>query len=214
MKKSLAVAVNVAIGIVSLAAWVYMAFLSKGPGTLAAGGLASLRFFTVLSNLFNGCVALFYASWLLRGQDIAPAQKTLKLTATTAVGLTFVTVMAFLGPVFGYAMMFNGANLWFHLLLPVASFASFMFLERGCRIPLKNTLWALLPPALYGTGYLTNIGVNGIGAWPNTNDFYGFLHWGNGVGALVACVILLVTWGISLVLGGVGKAINTKECKE
>ena len=41
----------------------------------------------------------------------------LKYAATVSVGLTFLTVMLFLGPRFGYGAMFQGVNLWFHLLM-------------------------------------------------------------------------------------------------
>ena len=61
------------------------------------------------------------------------------------------------------------------------------------------------PPFLYGTGYAVNIAVNGIGKWPDTNDWYLFFHWGTGVGIGIYAAILALTWGIALALRGLGK---------
>ncbi len=225
MKRNMAFIFNLFIGIVSFGAWIFMAVLSMEGDTLSSNGFSSLKYFTVLSNLFNGAVCLIYAYWLLRKSRITANRRLLKLMATAAVGLTFLTVMVFLGPLYGYGSMFLGANFWMHLTLPVMSFISFIFLEncqesggsdsqnrdvqsgnfkegnvRASDIPLKKTLITALPTFIYEIGYLGNIAINGIGEWPNRNDFYGFLLWGWGVGAVVVVVMLLVTWGIALVL--------------
>ncbi len=204
MKKTLTILVNLFIGIMSFGAWLGM-FFSAGDGTLSASGFTNLKYFTVLSNLFNGVAAVLYAECLLFGKRITPWLRTLKLTSTAAVGLTFVTVMGFLGPVYGYNTMFIGANFWLHLVLPVGSILSFIILERGVQLPFRYTLWAAVPVVLYEIGYLGNIALHGIGEWPDRNDFYGFLSWGNGVGAVFTIGIVLITWGIAAVLYRMGK---------
>ncbi len=200
MKKIFVIVINLFVGLMSFGAWIFMALLTFENGMLTSQGFESLKYFTVLSNLLNGGVSLFYGIRLLAGKKITLRIRILKLAAAAAVGLTFLTIAAFLGPIYGYETMYNGSNFWMHLVLPVASMVSFMFLETDGRIPWSQTLFAMVPTVLYEIGYLTNIGLHGIGTWPETNDFYGFLNWGYGVGAVIAAAMLLVTWGIALMM--------------
>jgi hypothetical protein len=52
----------------------------------------------------------------------------------------------------------------------------------------------MIPTAIYGSIYLVNILINGVGKWPNSNDWYGFVKWGLGVGILIFVVILFISW--------------------
>lgn len=204
MKRKPAIIVNLFVGILSYAAWLWMVLSVSNGGPLTAGGLFSLKFFTNLSNLFNGAVCLVYAFRLLGSGWVSRRLKTWKLAGTAAAGLTFTTVMGFLGPVFGYQFMFNGPNFFLHLLLPVVSMLSFVLLERDTRIPFRNTLWAMVPVALYAVGYLTNVLVQGVGDWPDRHDFYGFLMWGWPVGLGIAAGLMLVTWLLAILLRALG----------
>ena len=78
-------------------------------------------------------------------------------------------VMVFLGPVFGYGMMFRGLNLFLHLINPLAAMISFLLWERGEALDKGMILWADLPMAVYGVVYLLMVIV--LRRWP---DFYGF----------------------------------------
>ena len=119
--------------------------------------------------------------------------------AAAAVGLTFMVVMVFLGPLYGYPMMFTGANLFFHLLIPIAAMAEIIFLSDTGFTRRDNRL-TILPPLLYGTGYLGNNIINGIGEWPDTNDWYSFLAWGYPMGIVIFAVICAVAWLLGLML--------------
>ncbi len=199
-RRKLIITINLFIGILSFGSWIFMALLGFDGNALTSNGLGSLKYFTVLSNLFNGAAAIIYACWLIKGREVGRGLRTFKLVAVSSVGLTFVTVMVFLGPLYGYMLMLAGSNLWMHLILPVGSMLSFVTVERGISLPFKNTSYAMIPAALYATGYLINIGINGIGEWPDRNDFYGFLMWGNAVGAAITVAILLIIWGIAVAL--------------
>ncbi len=199
MKRNATLILNLFIGMMSFIAWMGMALLTQD-AQLAASGLENLKFFTILSNLFNGVICILYVYWMRKGKSITLAQRTWKLMSTTAVGLTFTTVMVFLGPLYGYGAMFTGANFWLHLVLPVASMISYIFLEEGVYMPFKQTLYGALPTLLYSIGYVSNILLHGKGEWPNTNDFYAFLYWGNGIGAIIATVIFLVSWILACIL--------------
>ncbi len=191
---------NLFIGIMSFASWLSMAVFTDGSGMLSAASFASLKFFTVLSNLLNGAAALSYVWQLACKHRVTVNMYRLKLAAVSAVGVTFLTVVVFLGPVFGYGSMFQGSNFWMHLVLPVISFLDFIFGERGYTLSGREMLWVTVPTLLYEIGYLLNIALHGIGAGPDANDFYGFLTWGAGVGAVIAAGMLLLTWGIALIL--------------
>lgn len=232
----------------------YFAVFFFGTGSLAQNGIGSLRYFTMLSNLFMGFVAI---AWLIStrkgSNDIAaryedrkaganragnvrsdsngimisdidgrsiersiengnadfctraenrnasPRIERLKYIAATSVGLTFATIMGFLGPIYGYKEMLSGANLFMHLVTPLAAMAEIIFLS-GVTYTRKDNMLAVIPPFLYGLGYLANILINGIGEWPNTNDWYWFFAWGYPVGALIYAALLTVAWLLGLLM--------------
>ena len=89
--------------------------------------------------------------------------------------------------------MFAGANLWLHLIVPVAAMAEIVFLSDAVYTKRDNNI-AIIPPLIYGIVYLVNILLNGMGEWPNTNDWYLFFYWGYPVGVVIYLIIMLVTW--------------------
>ena len=200
MKRTATILVNLFIGVMSYAAWLWMVFAANHDEPLATSGFYSLKYFTVLSNLLNGTICIVYAARLMSSGCVTQRLKTWRLVGASAAGLTFMTVMGFLGPVFGYHLMFNGGNFFLHFLLPVLSMLSFILLEREGHIPFRNTLWAMFPVLLYSIGYLGNVLVQGIGDWPDRHDFYGFLLWGWPVGIGIACALMLVTWALALLM--------------
>ena len=206
MKRKAAILINLFVGVMSYGAWLWMVFAVSHGGPLAEGGLRSLKFFTNLSNLFNGAVSLAFAFRLMGSGWVSRRLKTWRLAGVCAAGLTFATVMGFLGPVFGFQYMFNGPNLFLHLLLPVISMLSFLFLERRGTLPLRSTLYAVLPTVLYSIGYLANVLVQGAGDWPDRHDFYGFLLWGWPVGIAIACGLILLSWLLAVLLRWLGGA--------
>ena len=173
-------------------------------------GVHSLRFFTVLSNLFVmfvGVIILVYniknaindkyefPKWLI----------SLKYVATTAVSLTFLTVVVFLAPMFamagkGYFSLFEHNNFFMHFLTPVLAFTSFVFFERNQKLPFKQTWLAILPTTLYAIVYTIMVVFVGEanGGWA---DFYNFTFGGNNwVIPISASVMLLVTFGLGVLL--------------
>lgn len=202
VKKMISIITNILVGVLSFLVWIFMVVITNENGRLTSNGLSSLKYFTVLSNLFNGVISLIYAGFQIKGNENKTWLKTLKLVATSAVGLTFLTVAVFLGSIYGYISMFSGVNFWLHLALPIASIVNFIFLERGEVLPFKNTLFSMISPFVYALGYVGNILINGmgkkVGELPPSNDFYAFLSWGFGVGVVIAITIVLITWTISI----------------
>ena len=216
-------------------AWLYIFFF--GTGSLVQNGFGSLRYFTLLSNLFAGIVA---AAWLVTvhrdsktgadpggvaGKEDSGAAgretgsvagreiERLKYISAASVGLTLVTVLGFLGPIYGYIAMFEGANLFLHLLAPVAAIAEVIFLSDAA-FTRKDNMLVIIPPFLYGLGYVANILVNGIGEWPDTNDWYFFFAWGYAVGAVIYLVLLAVTWLLGLLMRILSKRVRGAETEK
>lgn len=189
--------VNIILIIAVAGAWLMMTF--GGEGTLSENGFGNLKYFTVLSNILE---AVASAVWLAsrNGDEVKKERaERLKYISAAAVMLTFTTVMVFLGPLYGYSSMFVGANLFLHLLIPLASFAEIVFLS-DTEYSRRDNRLVIIPPLIYGAVYLSNIMINGIGEWPDTNDFYLFLAWGYPVGILIFAVICLVTWLLGLLM--------------
>ena len=169
-------------------------------------GAVSMRFFTTLSNMFNALAACVLAIaeivLLIKGGQLADLPYgiiLLKYVATCAVTVTFLTVMAFLGPVFGYKAMLGGAGAWVHAAGPLLSVISFCFLEKVYAYGFSPAWMGILPTFVYGTFYLYRVvfQTEEKGGWP---DFYAFNRsgkWPISYGAMMAGSVL-VCIGITL----------------
>lgn len=203
-KMRAAVICNILTFVLVLGAWALMA--SRGKNTaLAAAGLASLKYFTVLSNIFNGAVCAAEAcqqAAVLRGRrkEVSRGVFVLRYVALSSVAVTFLVVLLFLGPAVGLFRLYRGANLWFHLIIPVLTIAEFLLLEQYHSVRFKESFFCMIPELLYGTVYLINILVNGVGKWPDPNDIYGFAQWGIPAGIGIFAFIVLMGWGCGLLL--------------
>ena len=201
---------NVFIAVMTAAAFIMMVVgWGNALGTFSEAGLRALKYFTVLSNLFSGIVSVVFAIALIRSRGkVSRGFYILKLTATVAVAVTFFTVVVLFEIIFGLRGMFVGANLWFHLVLPLVAMIEFCAFDISARLRLRETLFALLPVAAYGIGYYANIIANGVGEWPDTNDWYGFLSFGGLESAPIVFVIMLaLTWLIALVVWGINRSV-------
>lgn len=208
-KLKICLALNALIFLIVAAFFLRMVFRS-GNGAMSTSGLANLKYFTVLSNLFEGAASFAAAisiGKLLSGKTerISRGVYLTKLSAAACVFVTFLVVALFLGPIYGYRSMYRGANLWFHLLVPVIAFAEFVFLEHFGDISLKDTIKSVIPVVIYGIFYIGNILINGPGEWPNRNDFYGFVLWGFPVGIAIFAGILLIGWASALALSALSR---------
>jgi len=115
--------------------------------------------------------------------------------------------MVFLGPLYGYPAMLVGANLFMHLITPVTAIAEVIFLS-DVEYTRRDNALVMISPLLYGSFYLGNIAINGIGEWPDTNDWYLFFTWGFPVGMVIFAVIFAVTWLLGFLMR---KAKRTKR---
>ena len=193
MKKNVKLALNIFLLIIIPWAWLNMVF--RGGGNFSARGLWSLKFFTVLSNLF-AAVAAF--CWLFfRKKDFVPV---LKLASAIDVSITFLVTLCFLGPLFGFPAMYVGSNLWFHLIVPLLCIAEELFLSER-EITRKEHFLCLIPLILYGCGYLGNILLNGR----EGNDWYAFTMWGMPAAIGIFAFLLLLNLGLGVLYQKIGR---------
>ena len=79
-----------------------------------------------------------------------------KVTGTAAVTVTMLTVLFFLGPIYGYKELLRGADLFLHLITPLFAIVSLcVFEKRG--IGLGASFVGLIPVALYAPLYLYKV---------------------------------------------------------
>ena len=183
---------------------ILMLFFRGNDEELLADGIENYKYFTVLSNEICGIIAVVSLVQSLRRKT---QPMLAKLMAAAAVGLTFLVIIGFLGPLYGLLKMYRGANFFFHLILPLTAMAEFVLCPGDAAEPVTIPFWwtflTMIPVAVYGAFYLGNCLINGIGEWPHTNDFYGFMNWGLPVGLVIFAGIMLAIWGIACVLRAV-----------
>ena len=192
--------INGAIAILSPMAWLMIVTGVGAPERLAARGPESLKYFTVLSNLFNGAASLAYLISCLATGAAPPELLTIKLVATAAVMLTFLTVILLLGPSLGWRKMFSGGNLWMHLVLPLMATVDCVLYVPVGTLPFAWTFAAAIPCFLYGIWYLVTLARHGAKQGDKDYDFYGFLRWGWSRVPVLAVVMIAGSWAIGLVL--------------
>ena len=187
--------------VICVAYGTWLMFTRGGDDTgLISSGLENLKYYTVLSNIFCGIVAL--AELVAHISRKSKFDFTmLKFMAATVTGLTAVIIAAFLQPTYPNLNMYQGSNLWFHLIVPVIAVAECVFTsDVASMLSFGRTMLTMIPSAVYGLFYALNILFRGIGTWPDTNDWYGFLNWGWPIGIIIFLVIIIVTWLVSLAL--------------
>ena len=179
-----------------LVSWIYIAFLF-GNGFMTAGGIRSLRYFTILSNLVCAFAALAVV-FTLRKNHLPYGIWLWKYIGTAAVTITLLTVVVFLGPTIGYGNVLAGRDFYLHIVCPFLAIISFCFLERQYTLTFYTSLWGVVPVILYGILYLYKVILCREEArW---EDFYGFNRNGNwqlsfaamAGGAVLAGVLLCI----------------------
>ena len=89
--------------------------------------------------------------------------------------------------------------------------ADYCFVEKIEKNPFRDTAFATIPVLLYGTVYLSNIAINGVGVWPDTNDWYGFTTWGTPMTFVIFGVITLISWIMAVIMRWVHIVIQKRR---
>ena len=178
--------------------------ITIGSKALGETNITVFKYFTFQSNIFMGAVALVYAIYqlliILNKRDKLPhVLLVFNYVGVTAVGLTFLIVIFFLAPGYGFDKMYNNANLFFHALVPIAAMINYMFLEKECSFKFLNTLFSIIPSLLYGIVYF--IVVVSLNAYGDINiDFYMFGANGPVIGAFnfIAVMSIAYCFGVAI----------------
>ena len=148
-------------------------------GSMSGLNLPYLMYFTSLSNFYNGFIALAVLIFVLinikKDKIILPRSlKILALTATVGVAVTFFVTVTFLVFVISdLEYLFAREILFLHVINPLVSIATYIFLLRGRKLEKRYVCIGFFPLFLYSINYSSFV-INGI--W---NDFYGFTFGGN-----------------------------------
>ena len=171
---------------------------------LAAGAIFShmrkhpillvLRYFTVLSNILCAAAAVAVAAGRLCG-NLPMSVLILKHAGTSAVAVTLLTVLFFLGPKLGYKFLLSGPDLFLHLICPVMAIVSYIAWDSP-EIGFSLVFCGVIPTAVYAALYLYKVLL--APEEKRWEDFYGFNKGGRW--KLSGVVMLSGTFLISLVL--------------
>ena len=204
--KTFEIILNLIIVIFTVIGIILMLTSKAEEGALQSSCFENFKFYTVLTNVFCGIVASVFLVFKLLKKDTEKI-RALKLAAVVGVAITFAVVAFMFGPLYGFLQFYKRGNLYFHLLLPVTAMIEFIVIRRK-KMPFRYAVYAAVPTLIYAIGYLLNILINGIGgAWPDTNDFYGFLNWGWPIGIAIFTGIPLTAFGVACIF----RAISNKR---
>lgn len=185
-------------------------FLFGGEGNMDAVGAEAFQYFTVDSNILIGFFCLltipFNIKALKTGELRIPDWlRNAKVAGTTAVTLTLVVALGFLGPVRGFASVLIGYKFFMHVLSPLLAIASLLVFENKGPYKFGIVTWAFIPTTLYGILYLIMVVIVGEenGGWP---DHYMFNS--NGLWLLAFILLEAVTFGFGALLWFLRKKIN------
>lgn len=165
-------------------------------------GWESFMFFTTDANILTAIASVVVAVFdirVLRGKaDAIPKYaELLKYIGVVSLMLTFSTVVFFLVPVYGAGYELGGTNFHVHLAAPMMSLFSFLFCEKRTKISFKESLFGLLPTAVYAAVYYVMVVAIGAenGGWI---DFYTFNQNGHWFSFFV--VLMAATFGICMLV--------------
>lgn len=212
MKKKISLILNIIITILTIFASIIMFTgikITHGiEPVLETTRLGMFKFYTVDSNMLMGFISLLFVILQLTKKEITKNMYRLNLMATTSVGLTFLIVFTYLGQISpgGIKSMLQNSNLFFHLIIPVLSIINFTIFERTNKLKIKDTLYGIIPTVIYAVIYVTNLLLHvEKGKVSPIYDWYWFVQNGIKYAIIVAPMIILISYIISLILWKLNK---------
>ena len=168
-----------------------------------------MKYFTSLSNFFNGFVFLYIFIVSLKHYHdddfkFTKKQKLWVLSATSSVSITFlITIFVLNFTVPNPVVLYQYEILFFHIINPLVTIVIFLFLIPGERITLKESIIGVIPLAIYSFFY-TNLVPFRI--W---DDFYYFTFGGHyWVAVFVFPSVLGIGFLINWLLSFLDRKIN------
>ncbi len=212
MKKKASLIINILIVLLTILASIIMFTGIKithgAEPVLETTKKEMFKFFTVDSNIFMGIIALVFVILQIKKQEITKNMYRLKLMSTSSVSLTFIIVFTYLGPISkdGIKSMLQNSNMFFHLIIPVLSIINFITFERTDKLKLKDTLYGTIPTIIYAIFYMTNLLLHvENGKVSPIYDWYWFVQNGIKTAIIVAPMIMIISYIISVILWKINK---------
>lgn len=171
-----------------------------------AQGLEVFDAYTENSNIFNLITVSIYLLYLIGFLPIKTKQgikfiKQIRYISTCCLTLTFIIVLFVLAPMEGLngykTMFFSGAMLFNHLLTPLLSFYSFVFMEKEPILEKKNSLYALIPTLIYAVITVT---LNAIGVLDGPYPFLCVRDQSIMVSIIWILIIFSVNYALSVLI--------------
>ena len=173
LEKKLPMSIAINIIIIIITTILVIRFFREDGRWSPARGKRAFRYFTTQSNVLCAISALFMCLF-----PEADWTYYLKLMGTAAVTVTMLTVLIFLGRLYGYKVLLIGSDLFMHLITPLLAIISLCgFVRRG--IGFLTSFIGIIPVVLYAPLYLYNVvyapedkrwedfyGFNRNGKWP------------------------------------------------
>ncbi|MBE5926602.1 MAG: hypothetical protein E7270_06530 [Lachnospiraceae bacterium] len=128
------------------------------------GGIAALRYYTVLSNIMCGVISIIYIFVLLKNMNVDDFVvfkwiKMLRFLVVVCLMVTFIVVVTVLIPTNGASSisryLFERANLFHHLLCPLFMTITYIVLEKEVKLGRREEMFTLIPTILYAIVTLT-----------------------------------------------------------
>ncbi len=166
------------VAIIVLTWYSLLALIFGGVSGNMSLGVSTFRYFTNLSNILVAMTASiilpFNINGIIHGKNEIPLwAQACKFVGTVSVTVTFLTVILFLGPMFGWEIMFAGPCLYLHLITPLLAIFSFCVAECENKYPFYLTYIGLAPTFVYSILYLFMVAI-----FKRWEDFYGFTFGG------------------------------------
>ena len=219
-KLKISLCINLLITVLCIIASIIMftgfKFMQGSEPILESTKIGMLKFFTVQSNIFMGVTSLIFAVSeirVLKGKkkEIPTIDYVLKLMSTSAVGLTFFVVFAYLGPISkdGIPSMLRNSNLFFHLIIPVVSIINFIVFEKTDKLIFKYSFLGVVPQLIYSLYYITNVLIHMENGKVSTiYDWYWFVQNGVWTAVIVVPMMFGITYIISLIIWRLNRIHN------
>ena len=173
--------------------------------------LPILMTFTGLSNVFIGLVCLGCAIHRLTKKEMKLPKPLflLKIIALADITITLLVTAFYLAPHLGSSWwrLYINNNIFNHLLTPVLAIVTFILLEEYVETNWKECFYSLIPLAMYGIFYVTNVytHLTPEGETSLTYDIYGFCRF--GVFALILFLIgfAAISFGLTILYSFLNK---------
>lgn len=179
---------------------IYCCIFNPAGGILNPMGLTCFRFYTIDSNLFLSVTSVLTVLAFVCKKDLSHKQFIIRFCSIVTIMITWLTVLVFLGPIFGYKAMYSGDNLYAHFVNPLLGIISFLFMEKG-QFNGKEHFKAIIPTIGYGIVYIIMAVI--LKKWP---DFYGFNR--NNMMPLTAVIMVTAVTALSVIIKKIYTVLN------